>query len=339
MIMAPEYGITPTYAQHDVHGNELTEADREELLEDRPRLDSFVKTNWKTAESRDTWQTLLQRGAEAKSEAEWRSVADPRTDRKAAIIHVSHQSRDKWLERIGDHGLHYRQIRYSRPYEGFSHRFLPADENDPERISYSVIAENEDVADKMYEAETELEGKERHNTVGSLLGFPDCCLEFFGDVWIDKGRIDPLYEITCNTESAERINGSPHELRVVDPEPWANVIWRYFGWSFITHLPCSWDCEQSHDIAQFRGEIMAENGYQDAANAMHTWLGLPHTWSGYKCLARVANEHILGSSQTCCYWNNKRVVWGEEHPSESVVDDLPQDETADDKSPATAETF
>lgn len=325
----PNYTVEPTYATHDVHGNELDEEQHEYLMNHRPRFDSFTKTNWKSADSRDTWREMLRRAAEAKSMAEWKSVADDRTDRVAAIIHVDHNTRDKWLERVGEHGLHYRQIRYSRPYEGFSHKFLPAEENDPERISYSVIAENEDVADKMYEAETQMQGAERHRTVGNMLGFPDCCLDHFVDVWLDRERIDPIYEITCNTNSVEKIDGSPHELRVVDPEPWANVMWRYFGWSFITHLPCSWDCSKSHDIAQFRGEIMSENGYREAANSLYSWLNLPHVWSGLHGLSRVANEHILGSSQTSAYWNKKRVVWGEEHPDESVVDDLPTKEDED----------
>ncbi len=311
--------VEPIYAETDVHGNKLTDEQREYAMDLRPRLDPFTKSNWKTAVSRDEWSPVLRRVAEGKSLAEWMSVIDDRTDRKAAIVHVNHQNRDEWIERVGKHGLHYRQIRFSRPYEGYSHKFIPANRDDPERLSYSVISQNEDIADKIKEIELEGEGGERHRQIGEFLGFPDCCLDHFNDVWLDQGRIDPIYEIACNSGNAEAIDGDRNQIRIVDPDPWSNIIWRYFGWSYITHLPCSFDCEKSHEIAQVRGEIMAENGYRDAANALHTWLNEPHVWSGYKSLARVANGHFLGSSQTSAYWNKKRVVWGEEHPSESVV--------------------
>jgi len=92
---------------------------------------------------------------------------------------------------------------YSEPYGGFAHEFSPTDKNDLERITYSVIAENPDIADKMEEAENEMQGHERHDTVGELLGFPDCCREFFNKDWLDGSIRDPMYEISCNTPSAE----------------------------------------------------------------------------------------------------------------------------------------
>lgn len=280
---------------------------------DRLEVTPFARHNWKTADSRDEWSELLQGAGRAKGVAEWKSVMDGATNRRAAIVHVTNQNREEWIRRVGDHGLVYRDIRYSEPYDGFSHKFYPTDKQDPNRITYSVLAESEDVADKMVEAEMEMDGPERHRTVGELLGFPDCCLEFFNNVWLQEQLVDPIYEISCNTDSVEAIDGDREHLRIVDPNPGASILWKYFGWSFITHIPCSWDCEKSIDIGRERYRLMCENGFEAEASALAEWLSLPATWSGLHALAEVKNAHCIGTSKTSSYFSEKQVVWGEEH--------------------------
>lgn len=276
-------------------------------------LDPFEQFNWKTAEARDQWNDLIQQMSEAKFEAEWRSVLDDETEREIAIIHVNNYNREEWMRRIGEHGLVYRDIRYSKPYSGFSHKFFPTNEHDLSRNTYSVIAEDPDVADHIKEVELEWDGPERHDEVGKHLGFPDCCREFFNDVWLDKGLIDPMYEISCNTPSARAVDGDRERVLLGDPNPGTNVMWRYFGLSFITHLPCSWECEESIEIARQRYRIMAENGYEGTANALADWLDTPFTWNGYHSIATVKNRYATSASSTSSYWSPKEVVWKRPH--------------------------
>lgn len=305
--------VEKTYHRTDVNGNELSDEEREWMRDNDIRFDEpFTNTNWKTVESRDRWRDLLATAATAKHEAEWRSVMDDRTDRKAAIIHVNNYNREKWLKRVGKHGLAYRDIRYSEPYDGFSHRHIPTTEDNPNRLTYAVIAENEQYADEMEAVETGEGGADRHDRVGELLNFPDCCREYFNDEWLG-GCIDPIYETTCNTGSARAIDGDPQNVLVEEPVPWTNIMYRYFGWSFVTHIPCSWDCEESIEIAKARGEIMADAGYEDAANAMYNFLDLPMVWSCKNGIAHVKNRHFIGTSSSATNWNEKRVVWGEEN--------------------------
>lgn len=282
---------------------------------DTIELKPFARFNWKTSDSRDMYAEEMDEFPRAKHEAEWLSVKDGRTDRKAAIIHVRDHNRERWIERVGKHDLAYRPIRYSKPYDGFAHKFHPTDKSDPRRITYSVIAQNEDIADKMKEAELERQGQDRHDVIGELLGFPDCCRSFFGDVWVDNyelGLTDPMYEVACNTPSAEEITDRTN-VRVAKPEAYTNVLWRYFGWSFITHIPCSFECEESVEIGEARHEIMKENGFADAAEAAYEWMDQPATWDGLKRIATIKNMHVTGTAGTSCYWDKKRVEWRREH--------------------------
>lgn len=292
----------------DVHGTELTEAQEQWAEDNEVRIEPFTKTNWKSAEARDEWNEWMTRMRQAKDAAEWLSVMDDRTDRTAAIIHVNNHNRETWLQRISEHDLVYRPIRYSEPYDGFSHKHRPTDKHDPERVTYAVISESEEIAEDFVNAESE--GEKRHSDIGEYLGFPECCREFFGDVWLG-GTIDPMYEIAENSGNAEQLGDN--DIRIVDPDPRANILWRYFGVSFITHIPCSFDCEHTHEIAQARGEIMADNGYKEEANRLFQWLSMPHIWTGHNGLMHIRNQYIIGSSQTSTYWNERRIVWDEKH--------------------------
>lgn len=274
---------------------------------------SYTALNWKTARSRDSWAEKFSEMAQAKTEAEWRSVIDDETDRKAAIIHINNHNREKWLQRIGEHDLHYRDIRYSEPYGGFAHEFSPTTQDDLERITYSVIAEDSDVADKMEEAETEMGGHERHDVVGELLGFPECCRNFFNEDWLDGSIRDPIYEISCNTPSTEMVDDDSNEIIVKNPNVGTNIMWRYYGISFITHLPCSWECEESIEIARQRYRIMKENGYEEEANLIHEWIKQPMVWSGYHGQAHIQNHHMTGKVNSSCYLNEKNITWREDY--------------------------
>jgi len=293
--------VTPTYV--------------EDAPENRVELDPFARFNWKTVESKEMWKDALINAEIAKSEAEWRSVLSDKTDRKAAIIHINNFNREKWLRRMGEYGLAYRDIRYSEPYEGFAHKFHPTTIDDPRRNTYAVIAKDDDVADKMEEAELEMEGHERHGTVGKLLGFPDCCRSQFNDIWVDnwdRGLTDPMYEVACNTPSAREITDADN-IRLEDPEAYTNVMWRYFGWSFITHIPCSFECEESAAIGEARHEIMHEAGYGGAADMLYGWLDQPFVWDALHSIANIRNMHVTATAGTSSYWSKKRVEWRREH--------------------------
>lgn len=305
--------VEPAYLTTDVHGTELTEDEREWCDGHVVRTEPFRKTNWKTAASRDRWDELTTRIEEAHRMAEWRSVLSDETDREAAIIHVNNYNRERWLKRVGEHGLEYRDIRYSEPYEGFSHKHYETSIHDPERFTYAVIAKDEDVADKFYEAETEFDNPRKHRVVGEFLGFPKCCREFFVDVWHEQGQIDPVYEAACNSACAEPIDDDREDVLIDADEPWNNMLWRYIGLFYQTHIPCSFDCEGSAAIAKARGRIMAEHGYRNAANALWEWLREPAVWTGHNGLAHVKNRHLIASAGTSDYWSKKRVVWKREN--------------------------
>lgn len=286
-------------------------------------IEPYIGENWYSAEPREQWAELKRRMRYLKGEAEWRSVIDDDTDRKAAIIYLNHSNMERWVDRAGEHELRFEPIRYTEPYEGFSHTHYPTDPDDPERIVYAAIGENQDVVDKMKEAEKNMESADKHEVVGELLGFPSCCRDFFNDVWLgegglngvdmSEGRRDPIYEITCNTPSAERryYNEDEETIVIKDGSPWNNIMWRYFGIGFLTHMPCSWECEKAEEVAIERAWIMNELD-REAGQAMKEWLDMNQKFTSHNGIATVTNGLMKGQTQTDTYFNKKRILWNEE---------------------------
>lgn len=275
----------------------------------------FTKTNWKTTSSKEMWEDMFPRIQRARNFAEWYSCIDEKTNRDAAIIHVNNTNRERWMKRVGEYDLHFRDIRYSEPYNGFSHKHYPTSKDNPNRITYAVISPDEEVVERVKAAELQKLEKDKHEVVGKHLGFPKCCREFFLNDWVD-GHIDPIYEITCNTDSVEKVDGDPEHLRVTNAHPRTNIMWRYISLGFITHLPCSWDCEHSKDVAQERYRIMVENGFQEEAEALYKWLKLPMVWSGWKGIAHLKNKYAIGETSTSSYWSEKKIEWVRQNDAE-----------------------
>ncbi|MFC3957436.1 hypothetical protein [Halovivax cerinus] len=294
--------IEPKYADTDVNGDDLSATERQWIRDETNRFfpEEYVKRNWKTGPGRDQWCDVLERAKRGTSLAEWLSVADDRSDRQAISVELNEQTVPNWMERISEYDLHFYQI---------------------DDQSRGIVAANTDVADAVLEAETELEGEDRDEVLGDLYGYPDCCREFYVDRVRQDDRRDPLYEIACNSDSVSPIDGDRERLLAEGVEPWANVLYRQFGWTFISHLPCSFDCERSFDVGETRGEIMADHGFRDAANHLWEWLQLPMTWTAFKALSHVRNRYFIGSASTSCYWSEKEIVWKRPHQAGGQIVD------------------
>lgn len=72
------------------------------------------------------------------------------------------------------------------------------------------------------------ETQQDHITAGLLLGYPKCCAEFFTNEYT-KGNLNPIHKPT---------------------NPWTNLTQRDKDAAFLSHFPCSSECEGSMIIAK-----------------------------------------------------------------------------------------
>jgi len=78
------------------------------------------------------------------------------------------------------------------------------------------------------------------DTIGRLLGYPDCCRRFFARTWA-AGSVDPTWEMDARVAASE---GSVQ----------ANILLRWLGVRYVPHMPCAFNCGKStllgHDLRE-----------------------------------------------------------------------------------------
>lgn len=302
---------------HDINGNPLTSEQRAKL--DTERREEVTpggkeKVTWRTDAAKSKYNSALRTISQLVEHHSWKRILDDRFDRKIAIVIVRNSEQEEWAERIGNNGLHYSVINHLAPQEGFSHAAVRGNPNDPERRTRSVVGANRDVVEKASQAFDSAPPAEKNDIVGDLLGYPDCCSSFFNDFWLQKDIRDPIYEIGCNTTGATSLDSHDDAVHLSSINPLCNVAWRYWGWTFLDHIPCAFDCEKSIAHAKKKAEWLKDSGYTEEVSLLQEWLSLPTEWSGKTGLGRVSNRHALASSSTSWYWNKKTVVL-DDHPT------------------------
>lgn len=97
------------------------------------------------------------------------------------------------------------------------------------------ISRSEDKAEQAKEAEKEND----HKRLGRLLGYPECCIEFFDKEFPAESRKKNDYVLA----SLKNSKGFVFPF-------YNNIAARQFDLSLISHFPCSLDCKSSISIAK-----------------------------------------------------------------------------------------
>lgn len=114
------------------------------------------------------------------------------------------------------------------------------------------------------------------DTIGRLLGFPDCCREHFARTW-GRGLSDTVLP-----------------MATIDGPPEANVMLRHLGIRLVPHLPCSGSCEASAEL----GRAFAGLGGPIDVGALLAALALPVEYSALNGVAITTTPHFRIMSGT-----------------------------------------
>lgn len=263
------------------------------------RMSPFVRLNWANLEAREFWEPRLQSAAEAFNFLEMETVA--KGIRSCATTHIFPQDMESRLLELGSRGLMFLPIQKVGQYGGFSHYHPPVIEGRPWSY-YGVVSKSPDDARLFVESSDHTSEKGvDHTTIGRLLGFPDCCIEFFNEVWC-KGFVDPIWQQAKGVDKKFVSEESEHLIRLnrgVDHN--LNDMLRYIGLRIISHLPCSFDCKKSSQIANSWIELGREleiEGLDDLLDILK-W---PIEWDCLKGIAIVSTPVFkLTTNSVTCY--------------------------------------
>jgi hypothetical protein len=119
--------------------------------------------------------------------------------------------------------------------------------------------------------------KNDDRAVGELLGFPKCCREFFLRAW-KGGSADPTATMTGASELG------PAEV---------NPLLRWAGVRLVPHMPCSFQCVGSLELARAIAFVAEGNGLGPLLRDVLALLGAPTTWTALHGAGEVTVEDTL----------------------------------------------
>jgi len=182
-------------------------------------------------------------------------------------------------------GLAFLPIRRVGVYQGFAHKHPAVEEGKPWSY-FGAVGKTAEDAWEFVEANRLGD----HKRIGDLLGYPKCCQEFFSTVWM-AGFIDPVYQAAERTEGAKIAGNTVVIHRTMTTFDGL----RYVGVRMVPHLPCSFSCSGSREIAE-KWQLL--EGMDTAAKI----LSLPITWSCLNGIALVSTPHFqVSTNSNPCY--------------------------------------
>jgi hypothetical protein len=249
-------------------------------------LPEFVRISWVGDEARGVWEERIRAVARAWAEIEWRAVAAG--VRKCAIVRPTPQEFLEQAPRWLDAGLASLPIELIGDPEPQSSAGSAVKAGEP-FLMLLVLGSLADVRE--FREAWEASDQER---IGTLLGCPPCCREFFRQVWVELGMTDTTWPMAMNSDH-ER--DGEREVVVAGP-PQANILWRWMGVRAVPHLPCSFQCAATVAFADRLIEVGRACGYEDEMDWMLDILDWPVQWSALHGIAEIKTPVLKVSART-----------------------------------------
>lgn len=235
-------------------------------------LPEFVRTTYSSSAVQQECSPLLTQINGLWGEVEEHSVY--KGLRSAALLMTEPAKLPGLIERAEAAGFGCRtvgKIRLARHYTSRSEVPRPG-----EAFLWRVVVARGTAIDGMVAA---IE-KGSDDAIGGWLGYPDCCREFFKKAWANLNLIDVTHAQL----------GEKDELEV-GPVP-LNPLLRWIGVRPVFHLPCSFDCQPSVEIAKTLGDLAGELGSKEVQQKKEELLAAPVEWSSNHGIGQVLHPHF-----------------------------------------------
>lgn len=251
------------------------------------RLPDFTRYSWVSDKARSVWELRIQSILSSWTEIEWRSVAEGK--RSCTLRMVSPEELITLAPQMARHGLSILPLSMQgvspQPYSNTTIEYRAG-----EPFTYhAVIGLPRDTA-KFHEAYQ----SGVQDTIGYLLGYPDCCRNFFQRVWVEEQRIDTTWSMATNTEEREQTDLTCK----VSGLPGANILLRWLGIRAVPHLPCSFSCMATVEQANHYMDLGRQLGYEAEMDWLEEMLAWPVEWSALHGIAEIKTPVVKIASCT-----------------------------------------
>ena len=240
------------------------------------RLEEFTKHTWANDEAKVVWEPRIRKVCACNAELEWRSIVEG--VRAGGLTAVAPNELETFGAMLATYGLTVAPLekiaaadsyvssgRPLREGEAFNYRCAMGRVSDV-RLLESAYLSHDDEA------------------VGRLLGYPSCCTSFFNRVWIDELFVDTTWPMAQNTAEKRSVTHTHVEIPEVSK---CNILLRWLGPRMVFHLPCSFNCQPTVELAVKFTEIARSAGFHQEMDWLEEMLSWPVEWKASNGLAEI----------------------------------------------------
>lgn len=247
----------------------------------------MARTIWVSPEARQAWGPTIQAASLWYYAIERLTVKEGL--RKCTTVHVNPNNLSASLLSFAEEGLVFLPLRRVGSYSGFAHYHPPVVDGKSWSY-YGVLSCSLTSAKAFFKASDAGD----HKTIGELLGYPKCCIEFFNHVW-KQGYYDPIWQAATRTDGTSR---SDNVVTIPNSRLWAGL--RYVGIRAVPHLPCSFSCIESMRMFNAWHDASRHAGLE--ISSLLSMLALPVEWNCLKGIAEVTTPYFrVVTNSVPCY--------------------------------------
>ena len=251
------------------------------------QLPDFTRLSWTSDEARREWEPRLQGFSRAWADIEWRSIKAG--VRRCALTVVPAQDLVARSAKWASHELSGLPLE-TQGMGNFGYSSTTVQPSLGMPFGYRVvIGTPADVAEfkAAYDSSDNLR-------IGQLLGFPDCCLQFFEDTWVNASMVDTTWPMAVRTVAP----GNSETVLQVSGPPEANILWRWMSVRAVPHLPCSFDCKASVEFGRKLMAVGRDIGFSKEIDDALEILSWPVEWNALHGIAEIRTPILKASVRT-----------------------------------------
>jgi len=254
-------------------------------MDERIELDPITRKVWWSPQLQEEWEPRLNRVRDVYFEAEKQTFL--KGMRRVFVYHVNSLRFDASYEFLRENDLVFYPTNKSGTYQGFSHKHMPVERGKPYTLYGAAVKSDDKEAGKLF-VEYSKSSPVNHVEIGRLLGYPQCCLDFFDETW-NRETVDPIYESAIKTEGAMVEDNTV----TVECHPYCNNMLRYFSIRITPHISCSMQCEETIKWGEQWIEVMNKID-SEATKWIIELLSMPITWDCYRGVAIIDTPIFRG---------------------------------------------
>lgn len=244
------------------------------------KMPPFLRIQWRSKEVKEKYEPMFHEAQNVFRLLEKETVAQG--IRRVTTDHVAPEHFDVAQQHYIQRGLYFLPLKQVANYAGFATYHPQVEEGKPWRY-YGVIAKT--VADAEAFAHADEIGD--HIAMGRLLGYPQCCLEAFQNVWLE-GYTDPIWQQAQASSQSFIREQEGNRIRLKDV-PWqSQSLLRLFGIGPIFHVKCSTHCQHTLDIANQWIDLADQQKMKGLAE-MELFQRMPMKWDCYKGISYITS--------------------------------------------------